>query len=88
MARQGKLVLPAPEDAKEVAAVIVDPHVAEPLIQKTSRPEIIADLLRLVCTCSTFRWFWLKRLQIGLEDINANIRFTSSDQHGGLDYFS
>lgn len=41
MARQGKLVLPAPEDALEFAAVIVDPPVSEPLINETSRPEII-----------------------------------------------
>ncbi len=40
MARQGKLVLPAPENAVEFAAVVVDPPVLEPLI-KTSRPEII-----------------------------------------------
>jgi len=38
MARQGKLVLPAPEDAVEFAAVIVDPPVSE---TKASRPEII-----------------------------------------------
>lgn len=31
MARQGKLILPAPEDAAEFAAVIVDPPVSEPL---------------------------------------------------------
>ena len=30
MARQGKLILPAPEDAVEFAAVIVDPPVSEP----------------------------------------------------------
>ncbi|UIJ83158.1 IS66-like element accessory protein TnpA [Rhizobium leguminosarum] len=41
MARQGKLVLPAPEDAVEFAAVIVDPPIAEPSIKKTSRPEIV-----------------------------------------------
>ncbi|MGR9457071.1 transposase [Rhizobium leguminosarum] len=41
MARQGKLVLPAPEDAVEFAAVIVDPPVAEPPIKKVSRPEIV-----------------------------------------------
>jgi transposase len=40
MARQGKLVLPAPENAVEFAAVVVDPPVLDPLI-KTSRPEII-----------------------------------------------
>ncbi|MGM5060384.1 transposase [Rhizobium sp. 862_C5_N1_2] len=40
MARQGKLVLPAPENAVEFAAVVVNPPVLEPLI-KTSRPEII-----------------------------------------------
>ncbi|WP_260691935.1 hypothetical protein [Rhizobium laguerreae] len=41
MARQGKLVLPAPEDAVEFAAVIVDPPVSETQIKKASRPEII-----------------------------------------------
>ena len=41
MARQGKLVLPAPEDAVEFAAVIVEAPVAEPPIKKASRPEII-----------------------------------------------
>ncbi|NKL39246.1 transposase [Rhizobium leguminosarum bv. viciae] len=40
MARQGKLVLPAPENAVEFAPVVVDPPVLEPLI-KTSCPEII-----------------------------------------------
>lgn len=33
MARQGKLVLPAPEDAVEFAAVIVDPQVSGPPIK-------------------------------------------------------
>lgn len=32
MARQGKLILPAPQDAVEFAAVVVDPPVAEPPI--------------------------------------------------------
>ncbi|MBB3465296.1 transposase [Rhizobium sp. BK377] len=42
MARHGKLVLPAPEDAVEFAAVIVEPPVSELLIKKaTTRPEII-----------------------------------------------
>jgi transposase len=41
MAGQGKLVLPAPEDAVEFAAVIVEPPVSEAPIKKTSRPEII-----------------------------------------------
>ncbi|NNU63186.1 transposase [Ochrobactrum soli] len=41
MARQGKLVLPAPGDAVEFAAVIVAAPVSEPPIKKTSRPEII-----------------------------------------------
>ncbi|MFW8606805.1 MULTISPECIES: hypothetical protein [Rhizobium] len=41
MARQGKLVLPAPVDAVEFAAVIVDPPVSEPPIKKASRPEIV-----------------------------------------------
>lgn len=41
MARQGKLVLPAPEDAVEFAAVIVDSPVREPSIKTASRLEII-----------------------------------------------
>lgn len=41
MAQQGKLVLPAPEDAIEFAAVIVDPPASEQPIKKASRPEII-----------------------------------------------
>ncbi|MET2825610.1 IS66-like element accessory protein TnpA [Mesorhizobium shangrilense] len=41
MARQGKLVLPAPEDPVEFAAVIVDPPAPERPIKKASRPEII-----------------------------------------------
>lgn len=41
MARQGKLVLPAPEDAIGFAAVIVDPPASEQPIKKASRPEII-----------------------------------------------
>ncbi|WP_244432266.1 transposase [Rhizobium leguminosarum] len=41
MARQGKLVLPAPEDAVEFAAVIVDPPVSEPPPKAIGRPEIV-----------------------------------------------
>ncbi len=41
MARQGKLVLPAPENAVEFAAVIVEPPASEPPIKTASRPEII-----------------------------------------------
>ena len=41
MARQGKLVLPAPEDAMEFAALIVEPPVSEQPVEKASRPEII-----------------------------------------------
>ncbi|MGR9146445.1 hypothetical protein ACU8MP_29495 (plasmid) [Rhizobium leguminosarum] len=41
MARQGKLVLPAPEDAVEFAAVIVDPPISEPQTKTVSRPEVI-----------------------------------------------
>jgi len=40
MARPGKRVLPAPDDAVEFAAIIVDPPVSEPSIKKASRPEI------------------------------------------------
>ncbi len=40
MARQGKLILPAPEDALEFAAVIVDPPVSEPT-PTVSRPEMV-----------------------------------------------
>lgn len=41
MARQGKLVLLAPQDAVEFAAVIVEPPVSEPPIKKANRPKII-----------------------------------------------
>ncbi|MGF6174363.1 hypothetical protein ABIE33_002668 [Ensifer sp. 4252] len=41
MVRQGKLVLPAPEDAIEFAAVIIDPPVSEQPIKEVSRPEIV-----------------------------------------------
>jgi transposase len=41
MARQGKLVLPAPEDALEFAAVIVDPPISEPPPIAVGRPEIV-----------------------------------------------
>ena len=41
MARQGKLILPAPEDAVEFAAVFVDPPVSEPPPKTVSRPEIV-----------------------------------------------
>lgn len=41
MARQGKLILPAPEDAVEFAAVIVDPPVSEQPPKMLSRPEIV-----------------------------------------------
>ncbi len=41
MARQGKLILPAPEDAVEFAAVIVDQPVSEQPPKAVSRPEII-----------------------------------------------
>jgi transposase len=47
MARQGKLVLPAPDDPAEFAAVFIDPPVAEPLINKTSRPEIIVGAVTI-----------------------------------------
>ncbi|NKK68772.1 transposase [Rhizobium leguminosarum bv. viciae] len=41
MARQRKLILPAPEDAVEFAAVLIDPPVSEPSIKEATRPEII-----------------------------------------------
>jgi transposase len=41
MARQGKLILPAPEDEIEFAAVIVDRPVSEPPPKTVSRPEIV-----------------------------------------------
>ena len=41
MARQGKLILPAPEDAVEFAAVIVDPSVSELPSKTVGRPEIV-----------------------------------------------
>jgi transposase len=48
MARQGKLILPAPKDAVEFAAVIVDSPVLEPPIKKVSRPEIIVGSV-IIC---------------------------------------
>ena len=47
MARQGKLVLPAPEDAVEFAAMIVDPPLSEPPTKKVSRPEIIVGAVTI-----------------------------------------
>lgn len=47
MARQGKLVLPAPEDLVGFAAPIVDAPVAEPPIKKASRPEIIVGAVTI-----------------------------------------
>ncbi len=47
MARQGKLVLPAPEGAVEFAAMIVGPPVSEPLVKRTSRPEIIVGAVTI-----------------------------------------
>jgi transposase len=41
MAQQGKLVLPAPEDAMEFAAMVVETPATEPPIKEVSRPEII-----------------------------------------------
>jgi len=41
MARQGKLILPAPEDAVEFAAVIVDPPVSDSPPKPVGRPEIV-----------------------------------------------
>ena len=41
MARQGKLILPAPEDAVEFATVIVDPLISEPPPKAVGRPEIV-----------------------------------------------
>ncbi|UWU95926.1 transposase [Bradyrhizobium sp. CB1015] len=40
-ARQGKLVLPPPEDAAEFAAVNVEPPISEPPLKKANRPEIL-----------------------------------------------
>ncbi|MBD9598108.1 transposase [Ensifer sp. ENS05] len=47
MARQGKLVLPAPGDPVEFAAVIVDPPPSKPPIKKASRPEIIVGSITI-----------------------------------------
>lgn len=41
MARQGKLVLPAPEDVVEFAAMVVEAPAVEPPIIEVSRPEIV-----------------------------------------------
>lgn len=47
MARQGKLVLPAPEDTVEFATVIVDLPSSERPIKKASRPEIIVGAITM-----------------------------------------
>jgi transposase len=47
MARQGKLILPAPEDAVEFAAVMVDPLVSEPPPKTVGRPEIVLGLVTI-----------------------------------------
>lgn len=47
MARQGKLVLPAPEDAVEFASVIGAPPASELPILKVSRPEIIVGAVTI-----------------------------------------
>jgi transposase len=42
MARQGKLILPAPEDAVEFAAMAVEPPSPEPpMVKAATRPEIV-----------------------------------------------
>jgi transposase len=41
MARSGKLVLPAPEDAVEFAAMVVEISSVAPPVREVSRPEII-----------------------------------------------
>jgi len=41
MARQGKLILPEPEDAVEFAAVIVDPPISESSPKAVGRAEIV-----------------------------------------------
>ncbi|WEX79367.1 transposase (plasmid) [Sinorhizobium numidicum] len=41
MARQGRLVLPEPEDAIEFAAMFVETPAPEPLAKPISRPEIV-----------------------------------------------
>jgi transposase len=57
MARQGKLVLPAPEDAMEFAAMVVEPPAAETPTKEVSRPEIIVGpvTIRLEEGASTAR---------------------------------
>lgn len=57
MARQGKLILPAPEDEVEFAAVIIDPPVSEPLLKAAGRPEIVLGpvIIRLEEGASTAR---------------------------------
>lgn len=57
MARQGKLVLPAPEDAMEFAAMVVEPPAAEPPIKEANRPEIVVGpvTIRLEDGASTAR---------------------------------
>jgi len=57
MAQQGKLVLPAPEDAMEFAAMVVETPAAEPPIKEANRTEIIVGpvTIRLEEGASTAR---------------------------------
>ncbi len=52
MARQGKLVLPAPEDAVEFAAVIVDPPVEEPPIIRLEEGASAARIAAVARACA------------------------------------
>ena len=48
MARQGKLVLPEPEDAVEFAAMVIETPVVEPpVVKPTSRAEIVFGLVTI-----------------------------------------
>ncbi|MEO1989245.1 MAG: transposase [Martelella sp.] len=57
LARRGKLVLPAPEDEMEFAAMVVETSCAEPPPQPTNRPEIVVGsvVIRLEDGASTAR---------------------------------
>ncbi|WP_210271440.1 transposase [Rhizobium sp. RM] len=63
MARQGKLILPAPEDAVEFAAMIVDPAVSEPPPKTVGRAEIVVGpvTIRLEEGASVARIFAIAR---------------------------
>ena len=82
MARQGKLVLPAPEDAMEFAAMVVATPSAEPPINAAEPPEIIVGpvTIRLEAGASADRIAAIAR---ALGDRRHDLSIKPGADHGG-----